>query len=157
MKNAGRPTSYTPDHARTARLIYETGATDEVVARILGVHVETLRRWRDRYPEFDEAARAGKTVADDRVLFSLYRRAVGYDYTETKAYMPHGAKEPIMVDVTRHKAADVRAAMQWLRQRLVGDWADNRGRDHNADLADRLAEALANVEAWREVDDNGLA
>lgn len=155
MKNAGRPTSYTPDHARTARLIYETGATDEVVARILGVHAETLRRWRDRYPEFDEAARAGKTVADDRVLFSLYRRAVGYDYTETKAYLPLGAKEPILVDVTRHKAADVRAAMQWLRQRRVGDWAERAGHDDNENLADRLAEALANVEAHARARDEG--
>jgi hypothetical protein len=69
--------------------------------------------------------------------------------------VPLGAKEPILVDVTRHKAADVRAAMQWLRQRRVGDWVDLAERNENANLADRLAEAFANLEASRAGDDDG--
>lgn len=155
MKPPGRPTAYTPDHARQARLIYETGATDEVVARILGVHPETLRRWRARHPAFDEAARAGETVADDRVLLSLYRRALGYDYTESRAFLPHGSGRPVTVEVKRHRAGDVRAAVQWLRQRRVGAWAEDRGRDDKADLADRLAQALAKVAAGRAGDGDG--
>lgn len=155
MTNPGRPTRYTADHAQLARHIYETGTTDEDVAHILCVHPDTLRRWRERYPEFDEACRAGKQVADKRVLFSLYRRAIGYDYTETKAFMPLGAKEPVMAQVTRHRPADVRAAIFWMRKRQRDEWGDVPEKPENFDLAERLGEALANVAAGRAGDDPG--
>ena len=151
----GRPTRYTPEHAETARLFYETGATDEQVARLLRIHLATLYRWRERYPDFAEAALVGKDDADARVQAAMYRRAIGYDYRETKAFLPLGAKEAVQVEVTRHAPADTRVGMQWLRIRRPAEWREPRETDDNSDLAERLAEALANVEAHRASYYNG--
>jgi len=115
MKSAGRPTSYIPERARQARIICQLGATDAQLAEILGVHHATVRRWRERYPDFAEASRAGRAAADLRAQLDLYRNAVGYDYTETRVFLRRGQAVP--VEVTRHKHAQTGAALQWLRLR----------------------------------------
>lgn len=119
MKSAGRPTSYTPERARQARLICQLGATDAQLAEILGVHHATVRRWRERYPEFAEAWQDGRADADLRAQCDLYRNAIGYDYTETRVFLRRGQAVP--VEVTRHKHAQTGAALQWLRVRNP-DW-----------------------------------
>jgi hypothetical protein len=156
MTRAGRPTRYTADHARQARLAYESGATDEDVAAFLGLHPDTLRRWRLAHPEFADAKAEGRGRADRRVRFSLYRRAVGYDYPEQRAFLPFGAKAPVTVTVTRHKHADPAAALRWLAIRDPAEWSGRAAPpDDKAGLAERLAQALANVAAGRAGDDNG--
>jgi transposase-like protein len=149
---AGRPTRYAPEHAETARLYYESGMTDQQVANLLRIHLATLYRWRELHPEFAEATQAGKDDADARVQFAIYRRATGYDYRETKAFLPLGAKAPVEVEVTRHVPADPRLGMQWLRIRRANEWREPREMPEHFDLADRLTAALARVAAAREAD-----
>jgi transposase-like protein len=144
---SGRPTSYTPEHAEKARLFYETGATDEQVARLLGVHLATLYRWRERHPDFALAANVGKDDADARVTAAMYRRAIGYDHREIKAFVPLGAKEAVQVAVTRHVPANPQVGMQWLRIRRPAEWREQPVLPQNHDLAERLAEAIAYQEA----------
>lgn len=146
MTNTGRPTRYTPDHAQRARMAWEIGATDAQVAFLLAVSASTLARWCARYPAMAEARAAGRDDADMRVTYALYRRAVGYEYRETRILLPFGAKEPLVIPVTRHKHAESAAAFRWLALRQPEQWsgrAELQGPNH--DLADRLAEALANV------------
>lgn len=152
----GRPPNYTPEHAEKARLFYETGVTDEQVARLLGVHLATLYRWRERYPEFAAAANAGKDDADARVKAAMYRRATGYDHREIKAFVPLGAKAAVQVEVTRHIPADPHLGMQWLRLRRPSEWREQPELPPNHDLAERLAEALARVEAHRLADEASI-
>ena len=153
--NQGRHTRFTPEHAEQARLAYEIGASDEEVARLLRIHLATLYRWRERYPDFAEATQAGKDDADMRVKLAMYRRAIGYDYRQTKVFLPLGAKQPVTAEVTRHVPADPHLAMQWLRIRRPAQWREPREPDDNSDLAERLAQALANVAAGRAGDDDG--
>jgi hypothetical protein len=54
----------------------------------------SLFRWRAAYPEFCEAAQAGKEAADDRVEASLYDRALGYSHDAVKMFMLAGARPP---------------------------------------------------------------
>jgi hypothetical protein len=156
MTRTGRPTRYSPEHARQARLAYELGWTDDQVADLLAVHPDTLRNWRLRHADFAEAKAAGRARANRRVEFSLYRRAIGYDYTETRVFLPFGAKEPVVVPVTRHKHADVPAGFRWLAITEPAEWSGRAAApDDKAGLADRLAQALANVAAGRAGDDDG--
>ena len=142
----GRPTSYTADHALRARMAWEIGATDAQVAFLIGVSQSTLARWCARHPDMAEAKAAGRDDADTRVTFSLYRRAVGYDYVETRILLPFGAREPIAIPVTRHKHAETNAAFRWLALRKPAQWSGRaETQSENHDLAERLAEALANV------------
>jgi hypothetical protein len=154
---AGRPTRYAPEHAETARLYYESGATDQQVANLLRVHLATLYRWRELHPEFAEAAQAGKDDADARVQFAMYRRAIGYDYRETRFMLPVGAMEPVEVQLTRHMPADPRLGMQWLRIRRADEWREPREMPQHHDLAERLAAALANVAAAEAEEDRRRA
>ena len=151
---AGRPTRYAPEHAETARLYYESGATDQQVANLLRIHLATLYRWRELHPAFAEAAQAGKDDADARVQLAMYRRAIGYDYRETKFLLPAGATGPVEVEVTRHLPADPRVGMQWLRIRRAEDWRVPPERPHDFDLAERLSAALANVAAASRRDED---
>ena len=82
--------------------------------------------WRLRYPDFAEAARAGRDVADLRAQLHLYRNAIGYDYTETRVFLRRG--EAVPVEVTRHKHAQTGAALQWLRVRNPA-WRTPQRRD----------------------------
>jgi DNA-binding transcriptional regulator YdaS (Cro superfamily) len=146
MKSTGRPTTYTTDHALRARMAWEIGATDAQVAFLVGVSESTLARWCARYPDMAAARAAGRDDADTRVTFSLYRRAVGYEYVETRILLPFGAKEPLAIPVTRHKHGETNAAFRWLALRKPAAWAGRAGTHGDThDLADRLAEALANV------------
>ena len=145
MTSTGRPSSYTPDHAHRARLAWEIGATDAQVAMLIGVSESTLARWCARHPAMAEARQAGRDDADTRVTFALYRRAIGYDYTETRILLPFGAKEPLAVPVTRHKHAETGAGFRWLALRQPAAWAGRADAQGDHDLADRLAEALDNV------------
>ena len=75
-KNAGgRPPLYSNGFAPIAYKICLLGATLERLADLFGVSVETLYKWRDKYPEFSEALRQGKDMADAEVANSLYQRA----------------------------------------------------------------------------------
>jgi transposase len=60
------------------------GLIDEEIAKELKIAVSTLYLWQKKYPEFSEALKEGKKVADDKVEQALFRRAVGYEYVETK-------------------------------------------------------------------------
>jgi len=137
-------------------MAYELGYTDDDVAALLHVHPDTLRRWRHAHRDFADAKVEGRERADLRVQFSLYRRAVGYDYTEQRVFLPFGAKEPVTVSVTRHKHGESAAAFRWLALRKPDEWSGRaEAPDDKAGLAERLAQALANVAAGRAGDDNG--
>ena len=58
------------------------GCTDEKLARLLGIHVETLKLWREQDDEFDFAIIEGREVANANVAKSLYHRACGYSMEE---------------------------------------------------------------------------
>jgi DNA-binding XRE family transcriptional regulator len=48
-------------------MLCKLGATDEEMARVLGVNAATLYRWQAAHPELREAIRAGKLVADIKI------------------------------------------------------------------------------------------
>jgi hypothetical protein len=79
--------------AQGFRKCCEGGMTDVEVAKMLGIGLATLYRWKVEHPAFSRVFKLGKAKADDRVERSLYNRAVGYDYIAEKAVMTrHGQK-----------------------------------------------------------------
>jgi hypothetical protein len=82
--DGGRPTSFRPQFVDQARQLCQLGATDVEVARFFKVHPCTIYEWRATIPEFSEALRIGKSLADERMKRSLYQRGIGYDYRSIK-------------------------------------------------------------------------
>lgn len=118
----GRPSDYGEEFCEEARKFCENGATDIEVADYLEISVATLYRWKGKYPEFCEALKAGKSVADERVERSLYHKALGYTFDAVKIMQYEG--EPVVVPYREHVPPDTTAAIFWLKNRRPELWRD---------------------------------
>jgi len=80
----GRPTKYLPEYNRIAGNLSLAGFSDIEIAEALGIGEQTLYDWQDRYPEFKREMLNGKKIAVGVVARSLFERAQGYNFVETK-------------------------------------------------------------------------
>ena len=58
------------------------GLTDEQIASNMGIHRDTLLKWRKRFPNLEEIMRKSKAVVDQQVENALFKRALGYTWEE---------------------------------------------------------------------------
>jgi hypothetical protein len=84
----------------------------------------TVDNWIAAIPEFGDAVRQGRQVADESVVSALFARATGMERKVTKAFCHKG--QPITVSYTVELPPDVRACMFWLRNRRPRQWRENR-------------------------------
>jgi hypothetical protein len=122
---AGRPTGrgvprYRPEFARQAHKLCLLGATDAEIVDFFEIDGQTFDRWNKRHPEFREALRTGKALADGNVALSLHQRAIGYERKVQKVFMHEG--QPITVEITEHVLPDVEACVHWLANRQPKLW-----------------------------------
>jgi hypothetical protein len=120
----GRPTFYKPENADIARLACMLGATNDDLAERFEVSPRTVDNWIATIPEFGDAVRQGRQVADESVVSALFARATGMERKVTKAFCHKG--QPITVSYTVALPPDVRACMFWLRNRRPQQWRENR-------------------------------
>ena len=99
----GRPTDYRPEFCELATNYCLLGADDTDLARYFGVAVSTISKWKLEIPEFSEAIKEGKEVADTQVVKRLYAR-------------------------TEH---DTTACIYWLKNRQKDKWRDKTEVDMN--------------------------
>lgn len=129
MAERGRPTDYKPAYAKQAAKLCALGATDDEMADFFGIHRSTIYRWKLDYPEFCDAIKSAKEIADERVERSLYQKATGYDFTEEQAIkikLEQHREEVEVVEVRKHSPADTTAAIFWLKNRRKDDWRDKQ-------------------------------
>jgi hypothetical protein len=131
---AGRPTSFKPEFVDQARKLCALGATDIELADFFEVDVRTIYRWKHDHEEFCQALNAGKDKADERVVNSLYQRAVGYEQEAVKIFMPGGAETPVYAPYREKIAPDTTAAIFWLKNRRPADWRDKTEQQHSGDM-----------------------
>lgn len=124
-RGKGRPLTYKPEFAAVARGMCVMGATDNEIARELGVDTSTVKLWQVTYKAFSEACITRKGEYDDRVERSLAQRALGYSQEVEKV---HFLKDGTVVRATviEHIPADVGAAKQWLGARRAKEWSEIR-------------------------------
>lgn len=128
---AGRPSSYSDTYPKQAEKLCLLGATDQEIADFFEVSIRTLYQWKSVHPEFSQALKAGKEEADERVVRSLFQRAIGYEQDEVKIFMPAGAKEPVYAPYRAKIAPDVTAGIFWLKNRRPAEWRDKREVEHS--------------------------
>lgn len=143
MAERGRPSEYKPEYAEQAAKLCALGATDFELADFFGVNTLTIHRWRHAHDDFCKSVRAGKEMADERVVRSLYQRAVGYSFESEKVYQYQG--EIVRGPVVEHVPPDPGAAKLWLTNRRPEDWRDKQEVDVN--VVDKLAERMARMKA----------
>lgn len=109
------------------------GATDEILAKKMGISRSTLSEWKIKHPVFAEALARTKEIVDIEVENELLRNATGYEYTETqwfkvkKTVYEDGKKvleeeELVEKEVTKWHPGDIKAQEYWLNNRNPEKW-----------------------------------
>jgi hypothetical protein len=126
-------------------MLCKLGATDEEMARCFRVNEATIYRWQKAHPEFREAIRAGKIVADIKIAGKLYDLATGYEYEEVQAiklreieYGPDGKKVAVrerveVVKLRRIRPPETEAAIFWLTNRQKEKWKQRVTEEHKGE------------------------
>lgn len=117
------------------------GLTMEEFCGKIGISRETFRKWRERYPEINEAMSVGKELIDYKVENALLKAALGFTTKEIKVTL--GKKmlngevyEVLKETTTREVAPNVTACMAWLNNRKHDQWKRNRDKVLNLEEED---------------------
>ncbi len=143
----GRPTIYKPENAEIARHTCMLGATNEALAGRFEVCRRTIDNWIATIPEFSNAVRYGREVADEAVISALFARATGMEQKMTKVFCHRG--QPVTANYTVQLPPDVRACFFWLRNRRPWQWRENRPLVEEEDDGDWVSELEAASERAR--------
>jgi hypothetical protein len=119
-KKRGPPSPFKPEMVEQARKLAQLGATDVEIADFFEVTKKTVYVWKHRHPEFAAAIATGKEGPDDRVVRSLYQKAVGYSFDSEKIFCDKGVVT--RVPVVEHVPPSDTACIFWLKNRQ--GWRD---------------------------------
>ncbi|MBS4052001.1 MAG: helix-turn-helix domain-containing protein [Methylomonas sp.] len=129
QKKPGRPPiTFSHYYIELAHNYCLLGATDEQLAQFFNVPESTILKWQKDYPDFSDAIKRGRILADMSVAESLYRTCLGYTHTETTTREIRSASGEILsvetVTVTREMPPDTAACIFWLKSRQPDKWRD---------------------------------
>ena len=120
-----RRTDYKSEYVAQAKKLAQHGLTDVEIADFFNVTVRTIHRWKLEHSEFSKALKVGKSIADERVEDSLYRRACGYSHESEKIFCSFGKVK--RVKTVMQYPPDTMAAMYWLNNRKRKEWGRKPG------------------------------
>lgn len=100
------------------------GMTEEQICRKLGVGVSTFNRYKDDFVELQEALKNSKAELIENLEDSLYRRAMGYSYEETKIEKESDGRVKV-TKTTKELPPDVGALIFALKNLAPGKWKND--------------------------------
>lgn len=116
----GAPTKYKEEYNDQAYKLCLLGYSNAELGDFFKVDERTIENWMKAHPEFFRSVTHGKDIADAEVAASFYKRAKGYDYTETREKIGDNGNE--ITTTNKHVPADSGAAMNWLSNRQKKKW-----------------------------------
>ncbi len=133
-RKRGRKTLFRSIMIKEAENLAGLGHTMEEIASFWGVCKRSLERWSNKYPEFCRSLKNGRIRADVKVEMSLYKRAVGYSYTEyhfKETVIMEGPKAGQRIryadkEVVKMMPPDTTAQIFFLKNRRSDMWRDMR-------------------------------
>jgi hypothetical protein len=139
MPTPGQPTLYKPEYIELAHNYCLLGATNEVLGDFFGVTSRTIDNWIATHPDFADAVRRGRAVADARVVRALFDRACGFSHQVSRTTLYRGKEQTVTNTVSY--PPDTQACMFWLRNRQRHYW-QAKGEAAPDFAADDMAAAL---------------
>lgn len=127
------------------------GATDEDIAKQIGINVSTLYDWKKKHPEISEALKINKGIADVKIENALFRKALGCTVTEktiSRVKQPDGQIVETERTVQREIPPDTTAAIFWLKNRKPKSWRDKQEVELSGNVG--LTEALKKARERRD-------
>jgi hypothetical protein len=163
-----RPSKYNPDIViPIAQALAREGLIDPQISTALDVSRSTLNRWKKEFPEFRDALKESKALADSKVENMLYKKATG-DIKITKTRIETVSGNPVkdpqtgkMVPTQKQRRCvetttlvpDTTSQIFWLKNRRPDRWRDKqeimvKERNPIYDMTDEELEAeLARIKA----------
>lgn len=122
----GRRSRYRKEsHPARARDLASKGWSNKEIAHEFGIHEDTLYEWLKKYPEFSESIELGKDKPNTEVKAALFKRAVGYPFTETYLVPTEEGKPPRIERIVRKEMApDIQAIRLFLMNRLPEEFRE---------------------------------
>jgi len=129
------------------------GLSDEQIANNIGIRTSTYYVWLKKHSDISEAIKKGKEVADYEVENAMFKRAIGYEYEETKTYISDsdGKRQKRVEKTVKHIAADTTAQIFWLKNRRPDKWKDKQDIEHSGDVNNQVDLSGLTVEELRNL------
>lgn len=123
------------------------GFTDEQIFENLHIGKDAFYRYKKKYQEFSDALKEGLDDSIANVENAHYKRAVGYDYEETKTVVvkkgKDGAEQQIRIErIKKHVVPDVTAQIHFLKNRDSEHWHDRK----DVNLDGKVTEYVVSLE-----------
>lgn len=127
------------------------GLTDEQIMKNMGIQSKsTFYGYKKDYPNFSNALKKGKEVADYEVENALFKRAIGYtkEIKEQKI-----DKDGYVHDLVKevHIPGDTTAQIYWLKNRKPDKWRDKVIDSENEEAITNASDILVKIR--KTVDD----
>lgn len=136
------------------------GLLEKTIAKNLGVSVGTWEKYKVEHPELREAIKKGNRVIVREVEDALVKRALGFEYTETKITRkkdPDGRVNEHTEIQKRYSPPDVGACCFILKNKDKDHWKNDPAlselREMELQLRRQIAEGSGKI--WPEETDNG--
>ena len=110
------------------------GHTDKEIYDALGISAETYYKHKREQPEFSDALKQTKEIADNQVQDSLWKRANGYDTTEEKVTYDGDGCVIKREKTTKHIPPDPTSCIFWLKNRKPQEWRDKQEVEHSGEV-----------------------
>jgi len=108
------------------------GLKDSDLAIAFGVSVCSIDKWKQVHPEFKDALKRGKELADAKVADALYKKAIGYSHRDVEIKVID--KEVVKVPYVKIYPPDTTACIFWLKNRQRSAWTDTKQHSHSGTL-----------------------
>jgi len=129
-RKTGRNSKYNEEMIVKVEEYAKKGLTEAQIAKNLGIGRTTLNEWKNKYPDFLSALKAGKEIADREVENALYKRATGYSHPEDKIFLGPGG-QPVIVPTIKRYPPDPTSMIFWLKNRQPQKWRDKQEYEHS--------------------------
>jgi transposase len=103
------------------------GLSEKQIATNLRISPSTMETYKKKHPELLEALKKGKEPFLAEVENALAKRAIGFEYEETKTYIKYEeGKEVRYTEKTKkYQPPNVAACSILLKNKDRGNWSDN--------------------------------
>ena len=115
----GRPSRKDKIDIELLKRLAEQGLTDKEIGYVLGVSRASISNYK-KDPEFKKMLDEGKEFANHKVVQALYKRAIGYDISETKVFKVGG--KILKRQIKKNVLPDPKCIEIWLYNRDRENW-----------------------------------
>lgn len=125
----GRPSVRKKLNPIKLRTLAEDGKTLTEIAEDVGVSRAALCKHAAGDPVLMDAMQEGRERSDDRVVRSLYQRALGCEHDEDRLLA-----DGTIVTIKKRYPPEVMACLMWLKNRRPKEWRDKQEIEHSGEI-----------------------